>query len=222
MQRLMKQMLDLPVTCYLAAAAVACFWLPGVADSWQFDRSLVAGGQWWRVLSGHLAHWNGEHLFWDLATFTALGLGCERIARGRYFACLLLSAVAIPASIVWLQPQISVYRGLSGIDTAIFSLLAAVLLRQMIAERQWQWVAGIAALLAGLMAKTGFELVTGSTLFVDSATAFVPLPLAHIIGAAVGMSVGLLPLVLFTPSASREIRPDPCRAPRCWPVFSRR
>ncbi len=58
-------------------------------------------------------------------------------------------------------------------------------LSKAIKDRQWATVAVVAALLAGFVAKVLFEIVTGTTVFADSAF-FVPLPLAHLIGAQCG------------------------------------
>ncbi len=47
--------------------------------------------------------------------------------------------------------------------------------------------AALIALIAGFEAKLGYELVTGTTLFVDSSAAgFTPLPLVHAVGGLVG------------------------------------
>ena len=66
----------------------------------QYDREALAAGETWRILTGHLTHWNAEHLLWDVMVFVALGAACERLARKNYVLCLALGAPVISLS-VW-------------------------------------------------------------------------------------------------------------------------
>ena len=59
------------VTVTLALAAVAVQLIPGWAAAWQYERAAIAAGQWWRMLTGHLTHWNMDHLLWDVLMFQA-------------------------------------------------------------------------------------------------------------------------------------------------------
>jgi hypothetical protein len=79
---------------------------------------------------------------------------------------------------------------MSGLDAAVFGLLAVDVLMgtKLHAVR-----AACAAVLLCFVAKLDFELMSGRTFFVDSAAAgFVPVPLAHAVGAAVGGVIALL------------------------------
>lgn len=163
-----------------------------VTAGWQFDRLAIFQGEWWRLLTGHLTHWNWDHLFWDLCTCLALTAVCLKRNFAGTVSCLLGSALAISLGILLFQPEIAVYRGLSGVDSALFVLLAVELIFEARRRQQWTffWLSLIGVL--GLAAKTAFELLTGDTLFVDSpAAGFVPLVSAHVIGAAVGALIGL-------------------------------
>jgi rhomboid family GlyGly-CTERM serine protease len=142
----------------------------------------------YRLFTCHLTHWSPEHLAWDLGVFVVLGTICERMSRPRFIVCLISAAVVIVLSIAVLQPGL--YRGLSGIDSALLAWLAVSLLRR---DHGWpRWFA--AALLAAFLAKSGCELTMGRSLFVDShAGGFVPAPVAHLAGAAVGAVSGMGP-----------------------------
>ena len=71
-------------------------------------------------------------------------------------------------------------------------MLAMLMLREKWSERDWTGTTIIAILLLGFAAKVGYECLTLQTVFVDSAAAdFIPLPLAHVIGAAVGTLAAL-------------------------------
>ena len=157
----------------------------------QYDRGALATGQWWRAATGHLAHWSADHLFWDAATFAALGLLAELRSRTRFLLCAAGSAVVISAGLWFLRPDVELYRGLSGIDSALFALVAAGLLRDSVVTRRRLTAAVASAALAGLGLKLAWELSTGNALFVDGDGGFECLPLAHALGAAVGFPLGL-------------------------------
>ena len=167
---------------------------PLAAEAWEYNRESILHGEWSRLLTGHLTHWNFDHFVWDAATLLVLGVACVWRSVGRTVSALLGSAVAISASLVWLQPDVATYRGLSGLDSALFTLLAAMIWRE--SRRTGRWKLGTVAIAAalGFLAKAAYESATGATLFVDSANAdFIPLASAHLIGGVVGALVGLTP-----------------------------
>ncbi|MEA2488731.1 MAG: hypothetical protein QOH21_523, partial [Acidobacteriota bacterium] len=136
-------------TLAIAAAALAAALLPG---SWL---ELTRGGEPWRWLTCHLTHWSHEQLLWDLVAFVALGIACERRHRAAFHATLVASALLIPLAVSLFAPEIGAYRGLSGIDAALFVLLLT---------RDRSPVTF--ALGAAFLAKVGFEMVTASAVFV--------------------------------------------------------
>jgi rhomboid family GlyGly-CTERM serine protease len=150
----------------------------------ELDRAAVARGEVWRLLTGHWTHWTVDHLVWDSLGFVVLAVLCEtRVSRGRLLLGVAGSALAVSAG-VWFLPEIehiARYRGLSGIDSALFVLLAVSLMR----ERP---LAGLA--LAAFLGKSAWEVATGSTLFVQTGS-FVPVPLAHLVGGAWGLILGI-------------------------------
>lgn len=167
---------------------------PGVASWLELDRAAVARGEVWRLLTGHWAHWTPDHFLWDSLAFLALAVLCEtRVPRGLLLGTVAGSALAVSAG-VWLAlPGIAAYRGLSGIDSALFVLLALSLSGKNPLAR---------AALAAFLAKVVWEVSTGSTLFAE-ADGFVPVPLAHLIGGAWGLAM----------SAIRSGRSGPPTAP---------
>ena len=181
------------LTWAVALAAVVVHFVPDAAPWLQYDRQAVWAGAWWCCLTGHLVHWNTEHLVWDLLMFVVLGYLIERQSRGRLLWLWLGSAAAI-SSFVWIaRPDVATYRGLSGIDTALFVYLAVMLVVDAVHHRQFGRGLAAGMLLTGLAGKLFFESATGGTLFVNSAAAgFGVLIEAHLLGAAVGMlMVGL-------------------------------
>ena len=182
------------VTISTGAVAALAATSEGAQLALQFDRTAIGEGQVWRIVTGHLVHWSTNHFLWDAVMFGVLGAVCERADRRRYVACLLGSAVVISAAIAGLLPDTILYRGLSGVDSALFILASVVWLRGAWRDRNLAFATVVVIALAGFIGKLVYEVTTGATLFVDSAGAgFVPLPLAHAVGAAVGAAVAFAP-----------------------------
>ncbi|MHB8902511.1 MAG: rhombosortase, partial [Thermoguttaceae bacterium] len=126
---------SLPVASLLVTlAAVLVLPFDSLAGWLQYDRTAVNGGQVWRLLTCQLTHWSWDHLFWDAAALLFLGWVLERQDRRSLLICLGLSVVLIPAVVHIGLPDLATYRGLSGIDSAVFVLLAVTLLRRFRAD----------------------------------------------------------------------------------------
>lgn len=179
------------VTLLIAGLAIAATFVPSLPGLLEFSRAAVAGGEPWRWWTGHLVHVSAGHLFWDLTVFLALGWWCERERRGRFLACLILAAPAIPLGILLAHPGVASYQGLSGLDSALFLMLVATVLGRALRERAPG--TAIVAVVLGLAfaVKVALEFATSATFFVTaSAPTAVPVPLAHAIGGLVGWAVG--------------------------------
>lgn len=185
------------LTLTLAVVAMSIHLIPGATELLQYDRAALASGEVWRWLTGHVAHFGANHLLWDVSVLVALGWTCEREARGRCALALALAAPAISAALWFIQPQFELYRGLSGLDSALFGLLAGLLLRR---GQRGATLVGLAALVA-IAAKSLFEIATASTLFA-SGEGYLPVPLAHL----VGLGAGLLAAYLRRPRLLRSRR----------------
>lgn len=194
----------------LAAAVLSAAAIPGAAAWLEWDRARVAQGEAWRLVTCHLTHFTPDHLLWDAAVFIVLGAAVERRSPRRFALCTAASALAIPAAIAALAPGIATYRGLSGIDSALFALYASLVMREAAADGQRGIVAAVVVLGIGFLSKVAYEVRTGAALFVASAAArgaMVPVPLAHLAGAAVGLAVAACPRL-------RRGAIDPRNAPR--------
>lgn len=166
------------LTAGLSAAAIAIYAIGG--DPLALERG--AGGCEWRWLTAHLAHFDANHLVWDLAVFAVLGAWVESTSRRTFSLIFLASAAAISAAVWFLAPELSSYRGLSGIDSALAAAVAVGLYRNASKPAERWLPLGLLAALAG---KIAWEFGTGGTLFVN-AESYVGVPLAHLVGALVG------------------------------------
>jgi rhomboid family GlyGly-CTERM serine protease len=192
---------------------------PGIAARLEYDRAQIAAGELWRAVTGHWMHWSLDHLLWDVGMLVLTAALCWRLGRGRTLAALGASAVAIPAALWFLSPDLERYRGLSGLDAALFVLLAAGLLRRELAAGRRRSVPLLAGLLLGFAGKVAYEAVTGATLFVDPGADFVPVPLAHLVGGVCGWAAGAAgsrtsprPLRLILQQKTRMRNRDPAEA----------
>ena len=177
----------------LAAIALIIAAIPCLGTWLQYDRVAIATGECWRLCSGHWTHVSGEHLFWDVLMFVVLGALCELDHRGRCITCILSATILIPAALWFGMPSMMIYRGLSGIDSALFMLLATTHWRREFQAQRWGWVTVLTAVCLLFGAKVLYETTTGSTLLVNSRDAgMTPVPLAHAIGALIGLGVGLV------------------------------
>jgi rhomboid family GlyGly-CTERM serine protease len=176
------------VTFVLAAPAVLLSAWPAATELLAFDRGRIADGEWWRMVTCHWTHWTLDHLGWDLLAFTVLVPLCWRIRPARLGWTLALSSLLIPLVLWYGLPAMTQYRGLSGLDSALFVLLASRLLRGAVADRDHGAILLLGLPFVAFAAKIGFEWITGQAVFADSG-GFVPVPLAHVVGGACGVLV---------------------------------
>jgi len=176
----------------LAALAVAAFAVPGLAGRLEYTRDALAAGELWRVVTGHWTHFTTEMLLWDVLAFACLGAVCEIMNRTRFLVCVGVSAPLIPAAIWIFVPELTVYRGLSGLDSALFGLLWMTLLRESIRSRDRRVVVALAVFLVLYAGKLGYEILFDAAFFARNLGSGVePVPLAHGVGALVGALVAL-------------------------------
>lgn len=173
-------------TILVSAISLVAWAVPSLAEWLVLDFRLVGEGQWWRIWTGHVTHYDGNHLFYDLLMFAVLGAACERAHRKRFGFALVAMMMGVSIAIFWWCEGIAVYRGLSGIDTGFFVWLVADQSRQCWSERRRVFSIAWAGAVVALLGKLAFEAATGETLFVDS-TGFTPLVESHLAGAGLGL-----------------------------------
>jgi rhomboid family GlyGly-CTERM serine protease len=189
---------------------VALQWNPAWSGACEWHAARVAAGEFWRIATGHWTHWSWNHLFWDVLAFVVLFPAALRFGGRRALAVLALAALAVPAVLACASPGLIRYRGLSGLDTALFAFVSTAALREALLRRDRTGTAMGAALLAGLGLKIGYECLSGGALFAtDLGAGVTPVPAAHVAGAAAGLLAALPP------------RRMPARSPALQPAASR-
>jgi rhomboid family GlyGly-CTERM serine protease len=177
-------------TCALALAALVAS-LPAFAPELEYTRALIASEPW-RAFTSHFTHWSSTHLIWDWLAFVALGISLEHHSRARLVALLMTAALAIPAALFAIEPELTHYRGLSGLDSALFGMAWVVALQH---ARSTNHPNPLLVRLLGLLGfgfalKICWELLLGDAFFMPNDVGFEPVPLAHAIGAVLGVTFG--------------------------------
>jgi membrane associated rhomboid family serine protease len=100
-------------------------------DEWALVPDAVAGGQWWRLVTGGFLHFGPIHLLFNMMALWVIGRSVEpALGRGRFLAVYLLSLLGGSAAVMLLSAPGSNVAGASG---AVFGLMGAlaVLLRRL-------------------------------------------------------------------------------------------
>jgi rhomboid family GlyGly-CTERM serine protease len=177
------------ITVTLAALSAAAALVP--ARALEYDRARVAAGEVWRLLTGQMVHWTPRMAAYDLGMLLGLGVWLEVRGDRRHAAAALALGGALTALAVHtLSPGLLVYRGSSGVASALF-VLAAV--RVGIAESSdpRSRTLAIPAILAValFLAKALFESLAGQTLFAGPLPPGVRVvPLVHLLGGLCGLA----------------------------------
>jgi len=142
----------------------------------RYDRSAIAAGGWWRLLTAHIVHLDAHHLILnELGLLLMWSLFAQDYSAEEWCAIVLSGALAISSGLWWLSPHVGWYVGASGV---LHTVMAAGTANHL-ATRAWdRWI-----LLLGLCAKLAWEQWGGH-----------PTPLvvvdAHLYGAGCGFAVG--------------------------------
>jgi rhomboid family GlyGly-CTERM serine protease len=142
----------------------------------RYDRSAIAAGGWWRLLTAHTVHLGLHHLLLnELGLILMWSLFAQDYGPIEWCVIVLAGALAISCGLWWLSPRVVWYVGASGV---LHTVMAAGCAKHL-AERAWdRWL-----LLIGLCAKLAYEQLPGHEaplIVVD----------AHLYGAACGFAVG--------------------------------
>lgn len=167
-------------------------WAGSLVSALQFDRTAILGGEIWRLITGNLVHWSPEHFALDVAVFLVVGLLVEPAIRRAYPWLLLAAAASVGLTILLFQPELDLYRGLSGVDSGQFA--AALGIECLMAcrqKRRWLWVAPAAAI---FLTKAIYESTSGRLFFGTESLGEIgsPVPLAHVAGVVVVLGFAML------------------------------
>jgi rhomboid family GlyGly-CTERM serine protease len=170
----------------LLVAALACAAQLFDAGHLALVRDRMAGFGGWQLWTGHFVHYSASHLGWNLVTL----VWAERLAPAQTRIFYSLAPPFISA-ILWLDPHLDEYRGLSGIVMGLVALVALHQLRHDRSRARWIWPVALAL----VAAKLGWEMWRETAMFASLSAAedIRVVPLAHVAGVAAATAIHLWP-----------------------------
>ena len=142
----------------------------------RYDRSAIAAGGWWRLLTAHIVHLDAHHLILnELGLVLVWSLFAQDYDVVEWCAIVLSGALAISSGLWWLSPQVAWYVGASGV---LHTVMGAGAANHLIVRAWDRWI-----LFLGLTVKLAWEQWGGHSsplVVVD----------AHLYGAICGFAVG--------------------------------
>jgi rhomboid family GlyGly-CTERM serine protease len=144
----------------------------------RYDRTALAAGQWWRLITAHVVHLDLEHTLLNLLGLVMMWALFARDYRPRQWLVIVAAVVlAIDAGLWFWDTQIHWYVGASG---ALHGFMAAGTLAHLRRGDLDGWILAIFIVL-----KLGYEQWSGALPFSDSG---VPVVVnAHLYGALGGV-----------------------------------
>src|SRR6202453_3960489 len=152
----------------------------GLGDSMgevlRYDRSAIAAGGWWRLLTAHIVHLDLHHLILnELGLVLVWALFAQDYDAVEWCVIVCAGALGISCGLWWLSPRVTWYVGASGV---LHTILAAGVARHLLAGEWDRWL-----LLVCLAGKLAYEQLGGH----EPALVVVD---AHLYGAACGFLTG--------------------------------
>ncbi|WP_339132812.1 MAG: rhombosortase [Candidatus Electrothrix sp. GW3-4] len=144
-----------------------------------YDRTAIAHGEVWRLLTGHYTHCDLPHLLWNLLPLALIGglleqrIGWQRFARATIVSCLGVS------SWLWFaRTDMLLYCGLSGMLNGLLIVLLV---------RLWQETRNRALPLIGMVVIAKVLLETARQEAIFTHLSWAGLPEAHGAGLIAGI-----------------------------------
>jgi len=167
----------------LSGLCAAVFWLFGpLSEILVYDKEAIAGGELWRLVTGHLVHVNTGHLLLNVAALFPLAWFLERgigIPPAKLISMFLISILAIDAWLFVGLPWIDQYVGLSAYLNGLYSLLMLFAWRKSGHKVFLLFLTGDAL-------KIAYEGLTNTSIF--TSLPWPPVPTAHAVGFAAGVA----------------------------------
>ena len=156
-----------------------------VEEALRYERDAVLGGEFWRLLTGHLVHPGRAHLLVNIAGLALVWVFFgTAFSPGRWVAALVVSALGVSLGLLVLNHSVAWYVGLSGVLHGLFAA-GLVAQKEMPVEIRLLLTALLVGKLAweqGLGPLPGTASAVGGNVIVD----------AHLYGTVAGFMAAFL------------------------------
>lgn len=191
LQTVLGRVMEWLAPAAVIAAACLIYFGPSELDSLlRYERSLILSGEYWRIVSGHFTHTNLNHLLLNCAGVILAWILLPIRPRMDYalFGIAILSGLCGLALLVF-EPQVSWYKGLSGLVHAMLAVGAVLNL----AERGSRWWGLVLLSLLALKVYSESFGIRGSLIaqWIDAPV----VTQVHLWGLASGVAVAVLVLL---------------------------
>ena len=161
------------VTTGMLISMAALYWLFPQQELLWFNATAIYQGETWRVLTGHFAHADTQHLLWNGLGLAVLGGLIEQHSRRHLCVSLAVGIFSVSALLLSPLAPLDYYCGLSG---ALNCLLVTALWLEWTRSRSWLLV----AVALGSLAKVLVELASGTSMVTN--ISWPPFAWSHVAG----------------------------------------
>ena len=167
-------------TFLLGLIATGLYLLFGPApETLVYNRTEIVNGEWWRLITAHWVHSDGQHALWDIGMLLLLGGVSERYLGRHIFSIMVAASLLLSICIWFFLPWLEYYCGLSGI---LHTLLAISMFTLWDKQRNLLFLLIIGA----TVLKTLVELNINTALVTN--TAWPILSQSHLFGLFLGIT----------------------------------
>ena len=150
----------------------------------RYDRAEIAGGEIWRLVTGHLVHLSWGHTWLNVIALLLMTLLLDDLMRAHdWIIAFLFAAATIDAGLFFLEPGVAWYVGLSGSLHGVMIVGAVAMLRSNSTMA--------IVLLIGIASKLMWEQWLGPIPLSESTSGGTVLVDAHLYGAIGGILASL-------------------------------
>lgn len=147
-----------------------------------YNRSLIVDGEYWRLITGHFFHSNGNHFMLNAAAVALLwALHGQYYHYKNYLIIFIVSALICSLGMFWFAKNIALYVGLSGVLHGFFVWGALMDIKH---NEKTGYL-----LLIGVIAKIIHEQIYGASADVELLIGASVATDAHLYGAIGGLVV---------------------------------